>query len=66
MPDSFLFQPKERGRLVAVVAKAPRGKPPQGKAFVFVKVEGKASGLPRFAANAKPLPGFDLAPIFIF
>ena len=64
LSDSLLDQLKERGRLVSVVAKAARGRPLHGKAFLFVKVEGKASGLPRFDANAKPLPGFALPPMF--
>jgi protein-L-isoaspartate(D-aspartate) O-methyltransferase len=66
LSDSLFDQLNERGRLVSVVAKAARGKPLQGKAFLFVKVKGKASGVPRFDANAKPLPGFALPPMFAF
>ena len=42
------------------------GRARQGKAFRFVKVDGEASGVPHFDANAKPLPGFALCPAFTF
>ena len=58
VPESLLAQLKDGGRLVAVVAAGPQGRPRQGKAYLFVKVDGEASGLPHFDANAKPLPGF--------
>jgi protein-L-isoaspartate(D-aspartate) O-methyltransferase len=66
VPESLLAQLKEGGRLVAVVAAGAQGRPCQGKACLFVKVDGEASGLPHFDANAKPLPGFAFSPIFTF
>jgi protein-L-isoaspartate(D-aspartate) O-methyltransferase len=66
VPDSLLAQLKEGGRLVAVIANGPQGRPRQGKAFLFVKIDGEASGLPHFDANAKPLPGFAPSPSFTF
>jgi hypothetical protein len=38
----------------------------QGKACLFVKVRGEASGVPHFDAGAKPLPGFAPEPSFSF
>jgi protein-L-isoaspartate(D-aspartate) O-methyltransferase len=66
VPDALLAQLKEGGRLCAIVASGREGRPRQGKATLFVKVEGEASGLPHFDANAKPLPGFALTPSFTF
>jgi protein-L-isoaspartate(D-aspartate) O-methyltransferase len=66
VPESLLAQLKEGGRLVAVVAAGAQGRPCQGKACLFVKVDGEASGLPHFDANAKPLAGFAFSPIFTF
>jgi protein-L-isoaspartate(D-aspartate) O-methyltransferase len=66
VPESLLAQLKDGGRLVAVVVTGPQGRPRQGKACLFVKVEGEASGLPHFDANAKPLPGFNFSPAFTF
>ena len=65
-PDSLLAQLKDGGRLVAVVTAGAQGRPRQGKATLFVKVDGEASGLPHFDANARPLPGFALFPSFTF
>ena len=62
IPESLLGQLKEGGRLVAVVS--PNAG--QGKAYLFVKVEGEASGLAHFDAGAKPLPGFAPEPCFAF
>ena len=62
VPESLLAQLKDGGRLVAVVAAGPQGRPRQGKATLFVKVDGEASGVPHFDANAKPLPGFAFSP----
>jgi protein-L-isoaspartate(D-aspartate) O-methyltransferase len=64
VPDALLAQLKERGRLCAIVAAGREGRPRQGKATLFVKVDGEASGLPHFDANARPLPG--LAPSLSF
>jgi protein-L-isoaspartate(D-aspartate) O-methyltransferase len=66
VPESLLAQLKDGGRLVAVVANGPQGRPRQGKACLFVKVDGETSGLPHFDANAKPLPGFSFSPAFTF
>ena len=66
VPDALLAQLKEGGRLCAIVAAGREGRPRQGKAYLFVKIEGEASGLPHFDANAKPLPGFAPSPSFIF
>jgi protein-L-isoaspartate(D-aspartate) O-methyltransferase len=66
VPDSLLAQLKEGGRLVAVVTGGSQERPRQGKAFLFVKVDGESSGLPHFDANARPLPGFAPAPSFTF
>jgi protein-L-isoaspartate(D-aspartate) O-methyltransferase len=66
VPDTLLAQLKDGGRLGAIVAAGQEGKPCQGKAYLFVKVERKASGLPHFDANAKPLPGFAPSPSFSF
>lgn len=66
MPEALLAQLKEGGRLVAIVAGGQQGRAGQPKACLFVKVEGEASGLAHFDANAKPLPGFTPAPCFVF
>ena len=61
VPEVLLAQLKEGGRLCAIVAADP-----QGKAMLFVKVDGEASGVPHFDANARELPGFAPAPSFTF
>jgi protein-L-isoaspartate(D-aspartate) O-methyltransferase len=66
MPDGLAAQLKEGGRLVGVVTGGSRERPRQGKAVLFVKVDGEASGLPHFDANARPLPGFAKTPSFTF
>ena len=66
VPDSLLAQLKEGGRLCAIIAAGREGRPRQGKATLFVKVNGEASGLPHFDANARPLPGFAPSPGFTF
>jgi protein-L-isoaspartate(D-aspartate) O-methyltransferase len=66
VPDTLLAQLKDGGRLVAVVTGAPQGRPGQGKATLFVKLDGEASGLPHFDANARALPGFAPSPSFTF
>jgi protein-L-isoaspartate(D-aspartate) O-methyltransferase len=65
-PESLLSQLKEGGRLVGVIATPSRGQVVQGKAYRYVMVDGEASGLPHFDANAKPLPGFAAVPSFVF
>lgn len=65
VPESLLAQLKEGGRLAAVIASGPNN-PSQGKAYLFVKVDGEASGLPHFDAGARPLPGFAPEPCFTF
>jgi protein-L-isoaspartate(D-aspartate) O-methyltransferase len=61
VPEALLEQLEEGGRLAAVLAAGI-----QGKAYLFVKVAGEASGLPHFDAGARPLPGFRQAPAFTF
>jgi protein-L-isoaspartate(D-aspartate) O-methyltransferase len=64
VPETVLAQLKEGGRLVAVLTRAPNMR--QGKAYLFVKVDGEARGVPQFDAGASPLPGFAPAPAFTF
>jgi len=64
--ESLLAQLKEGGRLCAIIAAGRGGRPRQGKATLFVKVDGVASGLPHFDANARALPGFAPSPSFTF
>jgi protein-L-isoaspartate(D-aspartate) O-methyltransferase len=66
VPETLLAQLKEGGRLCAVIAAGREGRPRQGKATLFVKVDGEASGLPHFDANARLLPGFAPSPSFTF
>lgn len=66
VPKALFDQLREGGRLVAVIADARDGRPRQGKAYRFVKLNGEASGTPHFDANARPLPGFAKTPSFIF
>ena len=66
VPGSLLAQLKEGGRLCAIIAAGREGRPRQGKATLFVKVDGEASWRPHFDANAKPLPGFAPSPSFTF
>ncbi len=61
VPDRLCGQLSAHGRLVAVVTSGPHGK---GK--LFQAVEGKCSGRELFDANAPVLPGFSLAPMFVF
>ena len=65
-PERLLSQLKEGGRLVGVIARPRKGQVAQGKAYRYVMVDGEASGLPHFDANAKPLPGFAPVPSFTF
>lgn len=64
VPDAVLAQLKEGGRLVAVLTRAPNMR--QGKAYLFVRVDGEARGVAQFDAGASPLPGFVPAPTFTF
>lgn len=64
VPDAVLAQLKEGGRLVAVLTRAPNMR--QGKAYLFVRVDGDARGVAQFDAGAAPLPGFAPAPAFTF
>jgi protein-L-isoaspartate(D-aspartate) O-methyltransferase len=64
-PETLIAQLEEGGRLVAVLSTGA-GIGSQGKACLFVKVGGEVSGLPRFDAGARPLPGFAAEPCFSF
>jgi protein-L-isoaspartate(D-aspartate) O-methyltransferase len=64
VPDTVLSQLRGGGRLVAVLTRAANLS--QGKAYLFVKVRGEASGVPHFDAGARPLPGFAPEPTFTF
>jgi protein-L-isoaspartate(D-aspartate) O-methyltransferase len=65
VPASLLVQLKEDGRLVTVIGRTANN-PSQGKAYLFVKVAGEASGVPHFDAGARPLPDFAPEPGFTF
>ena len=65
IPASVLGQLREGARLVAILASGANSARP-GKAFLFVKIDGEASGLPHFDASARALPGFSRAPAFAF
>jgi protein-L-isoaspartate(D-aspartate) O-methyltransferase len=65
VPASLLAQLTEGGRLVTVIGCSPTN-PSQGKAYLFVKVVGEASGVPHFDAGAQPLPGFAREAAFTF
>ncbi|MGI8852650.1 MAG: protein-L-isoaspartate O-methyltransferase family protein [Methyloceanibacter sp.] len=64
VPESLLSQLREGGRLATVLTR--RANLSQGKAYLFVKVRGEASGVPHFDAGARPLPGFAPEPCFTF
>jgi protein-L-isoaspartate(D-aspartate) O-methyltransferase len=66
VPETLLAQLKEGGRLCAIIAAGHEGRPPQGKAYLFVKVDGETSGLPQFDANARALPSFAPSSSFAF
>jgi protein-L-isoaspartate(D-aspartate) O-methyltransferase len=61
VPDPLCRQLTTGGRLVAVVTSGPLG-----KAKLFQQVNGKCSGRELFDANAPVLPGFSVAPAFVF
>jgi len=65
LPETLILQLKEGGRLAVVMPSGANGGS-QGKAYLFVKVGGEASGLPHFDAGARPLPGFLPQPCFTF
>ena len=65
IPASVLGQLREGARLAAILASGANSARP-GKAFLFVKIDGEASGLPHFDAGARALPGFSRAPAFAF
>ena len=64
VPQSLWAQLKDGGRLAAVVTRAPNMQ--QGKAYLFTRVNGEASGVAQFDAGASPLPGLAPAPAFAF
>ena len=65
MPETLISQLKEGGRIAAILSSGANTAS-QGKACLFVKVGGEASGLPHFDAGARPLPGFLPEPSFTF
>jgi protein-L-isoaspartate(D-aspartate) O-methyltransferase len=64
-PAALTSQLREGGRLAAVLSSGA-GIGSQGKAYLFVKVGGEVSGVSRFDAGARPLPGFVAEPCFSF
>jgi len=64
VPESLLSQLKAGGRLVAVRTREPNMR--QGKAYLFVQVNGEVRGTAEFDAAAWPLPEFAPAPSFAF
>ena len=65
VPEALVAQLKEGGRLAAMLPTGANAGS-QGRAYLFVKVGGEASGVPHFDAGARPLPGFAPAPAFTF
>lgn len=61
VPEGLCAQLSARGRLVAVVMSGPIG-----KATLLRFASGKPRGRELFDANAHALPGFRLAPAFVF
>ena len=64
-PEEIAAQLAEGGRMVFVRASQNPGVR-TGKACLFVKVDGEASGLAHFDAGAPLLPGFTPGPHFVF
>ena len=64
-PEEIAAQLAEGGRMVFVRASQKPGVR-TGKACLFVKVDGEASGLAHFDAGAPLLPGFTPGPHFVF
>jgi protein-L-isoaspartate(D-aspartate) O-methyltransferase len=65
VPEGLLSQLKEGGRLAAIVCRGANNTSP-GRAYLFVKVDGEASGVPHFDAGANALPSFASEPAFDF
>jgi protein-L-isoaspartate(D-aspartate) O-methyltransferase len=65
IPQALFDQLQEGGRLVAMLSTGANNVRP-GKGYLFVKIDGEASGLPQFDAGARSLPGFSRAPAFAF
>jgi protein-L-isoaspartate(D-aspartate) O-methyltransferase len=61
VPDALGAQLSPRGRLLAVEVTGP-----VGKAKLFQPVSGRFSGRELFDASAPVLPGFGVAPAFVF
>jgi protein-L-isoaspartate(D-aspartate) O-methyltransferase len=61
VPDRLGAQLSSRGRLVAVEVSGP-----VGKAKLLQPVNGRLSGRELFDASAPVLPGFAVAPVFVF
>jgi protein-L-isoaspartate(D-aspartate) O-methyltransferase len=64
MPEALLAQLREGGRLAAILSPGARWIP--GKAYLFIKAGGEATGMPQFDGWAPPLPGFSPEPAFSF
>lgn len=60
-PDKLLAQLKPGGRLVGIVTDSGIG-----KAHIFVKASSGTSSRIAFDSSAAPLPGFAVAPSFVF
>jgi protein-L-isoaspartate(D-aspartate) O-methyltransferase len=63
VPDQLCTQLSSRGRLLAVEVTGPG---PVGKAKLFQPVNRRFSGRELFDASARVLPGFSVAPAFVF
>ncbi len=61
VPQAFLSQLKEGGRLVCVLGSAPGA-----KAMLYCRIGREMGGRPIFDAAAALLPGFAEAPVFAF
>jgi protein-L-isoaspartate(D-aspartate) O-methyltransferase len=61
IPDRLCTQLSSRGRLLTVEVTGPAG-----KAKLFQPVNGRFSGRELFDASAPLLPGFRVAPVFVF
>jgi protein-L-isoaspartate(D-aspartate) O-methyltransferase len=61
VPDQLCTQLSSRGRLLAIEVTGPAG-----KAKLFQPVNGRFSGRELFDASAPVLPGFGVAPAFVF
>ena len=61
VPQAFLDQLKNGGRLVCVLSNGPGA-----KAMLYCRSGDELGGRPIFDANAAVLPGFAKAPVFAF